>query len=118
MGLDWELHWIITPPYYKNGKNMKQIMEHLVAAIGGLEAVIHNSKAKVRTEIKTNQEDTKEEMKAQVGSLAFRIDSNQEKTDAGLKEIIEEMRARRKETTTCQEATEACLSQPQWRHSP
>jgi hypothetical protein len=47
-------------------------MEHLVATMGGLEAVIHRNQAKIGTEIKTNQE----EMKAQVGSLAFQIDAN------------------------------------------
>jgi hypothetical protein len=53
--------------------------EHLIAAIGGLEAMIHNNQAKIGAEIKTIQEG-QEEMKAQLGSLASRIDANKEIT--------------------------------------
>jgi hypothetical protein len=81
---------------------MEQVMERLVAAIGGLEAVIHN-KAKIGAEIKTNQKEMKEELKAQMGSLDSQIDVNQEKADSNLKEVIGEMRTWRKETTACQE---------------
>jgi hypothetical protein len=87
---------------------MEQMMERLVVAIGGLEALIRN-KAKIGVERKTNQEEMKEEMKAQVGSLASHIDANQEKTDSNLKEIIAEMRTWRKETTAYQDGTAACL---------
>jgi hypothetical protein len=68
------------------------MMERLVAAIGGLEAMIHKQ-AKVWVEIKINKEEIKEEMKAQVGSLDFQINANQEQMDANLKDIIAEMKA-------------------------
>jgi hypothetical protein len=90
-------------------KKMKQILERLVATIRWLEVMMHNKKAKIGDEIKTNQDYMKEEMKAQVGSLASRIDSNQGKMDTNLKEVIAEMRAWRKEMTACQETMEACL---------
>jgi hypothetical protein len=47
------------------------MMEHLVAAIRGLDAVIHNNQTKIVAQIKT--------IKETVGSLASRIDANQEK---------------------------------------
>jgi hypothetical protein len=74
-------------------QKMEQIMKHLVAAIGGLEPMIHNNQAKMGTEIKTNQEGMKKEMKAQVGSLASHVNAKQEKMDTNLKEITAEMRA-------------------------
>jgi hypothetical protein len=55
--------------------------ERLVAAIRGLEDMIHNNQTKIWAEIKTNQE----EMKAQVGSLARRIDANQEEMKEEIK---------------------------------
>jgi hypothetical protein len=42
--------------------------EHLIAAIGGLYAVIHNSQAKLEAEIKTIQ-DGQDEMKVTVSTI-------------------------------------------------
>jgi gas vesicle protein len=83
-------------------RKIERIIKHLVAAIGGLEPVIHDNQAKMGTEIKTNQEEMKEELKDRVGSLASQMDTN-------LKEMTAEMRACQKETTACQETTEACV---------
>jgi hypothetical protein len=64
--LDWKLHWIVIPPYRKNGKKMEQMMKRLIAAaekVGSLASQIDASQAKtdanqeeMKTEIRTNQE--------------------------------------------------------------
>jgi hypothetical protein len=64
-------------------------MEHLVAAMGGLKAMMHNNQAKIGAEINTNHE----EMKAQVSSLASQINANRKKMGTNLMKIIAEMRA-------------------------
>jgi hypothetical protein len=53
-----------------------------------------------RTEAKTD---------ANIKEMEEAMRTNQGITDTALKEIITEVRAWRKETTTCHEATEACL---------
>jgi hypothetical protein len=61
---------------------------HLIAAIGGLEAVIHNNQAKIGAKITIQ-----EEMKALVGSLASRIITNQEEMKEEIKFGQVEMKA-------------------------
>jgi hypothetical protein len=86
---------------------MEQIMEHSIPVIGGLEVVIRNNQAKIGAEIKIIQE--------MVDSLAFRIDTNQEKMDANLEIIAEKRRWPAKKR---QRPVWRVRSQPQWRQSP
>jgi hypothetical protein len=122
--LDLKLNCVVAVPDYKNGKQgtpeshkgmmdtnqaemkaMKEMIEANQAKMDASQARLGAIQAETKAILKEMKEDNNEKFEVLQGTLVFRVDIHQEKTEA----TVHSLSTWRRETMACQEMTEANL---------